>query len=260
MAYAFVRGNKAAGNVASNVTIPATDFSTCDLITVAVGLYQGGGSPPRWGLTISDSVAGGGAWQTTITSASGSNRHVAVWWKQGTAGVIGGAAQTITIAQGDPQNYTSMTVMGFTGSASSPLDQQAQSAAITTNTTTQSITPSVNDCLLISCAGTDWDGDPVTCKDASGNTNWNANTAAPNQEVLGVSSDHVFSGSSYRILSGGLGASTGAQWFSNSGSPDGAFVVVSFKPDTGGGGGRGLFMPPSLTLGSGGSFFSDGTR
>jgi len=207
MAFALVTSAQGQNTTAS------ADTTGANLIVLCTGLNTLG--------TISDSK--GNTW-TKLTTRSGSSIATAIYYCY--APTVG-SGHTFTMA-----NAVGAIVMeAFSGSASTPFDVENGAATDTNVTTlgTGSITPSVNDTLIVAALG-------------AGKTNQSHSldsgmTVA--QSINGVASTRYGAAIGYKIQTTAAAISPVWTW-TNAGEV--AVAVAAFKSATGGGGG--LFVNP----------------
>lgn len=128
----------------NSVTSDAVDSSGCEFLIVSVSWYPAVTANP----TFSDSK--GNSW-TALTSVGGgtgvAHRH---WVCYAPTSV--GTGHTFTLSGTD--TYAGLQAMGFAGAAVSPVNGANTNSGTTVSTlTTGSVTPSVNECLLVASVG-----------------------------------------------------------------------------------------------------------
>ncbi len=143
MAYAYIAGATPAGGV-NGATTSAIDTTGANLIVLVVSYY---GTAP----TVSDSK--GNTW-TARTAYTRSVATVREYYCQG--GTVG-SGHTFTVS--GASSFSSVGALSFSGADAAPYDTE-NGGGNSGSATTQpgSITPSVNDCLIVSATGWNSDG------------------------------------------------------------------------------------------------------
>lgn len=143
MSYALV-SNTAAGGTSTTVTTAAIDTTGADLLVVAVSEYFG-----ATGASLSDSKSN--TWTQLTAYVTADYLRIRLYYCQ--APTVG-TGHTFTYSGTDV--YCAVAVSAFTGSAATPADQQ-NGAGVTSATQVQpgSITPSENNCLVVSALAYD---------------------------------------------------------------------------------------------------------
>lgn len=216
MAIAQVVSGSAASSDTQNVTTGSLDTTGCDLLVVLIS----GTSGPIGSGTVSDSK--GNTWNKLTAPAVGSgfNGGAVIWYA---VNPTVGSGHTFTLSSGIT-GYPSIVAAGYSGSdTTSPFDVENGATLNASSGQPGSVTPSVNDELLVT---------------GSSNGSFGAAT---------VTSDSGFTDVVGRGVSGnGLGISyaykvqttAGAEnptWTTTAGSI-GVAVIATFKAAAGGGG------------------------
>lgn len=208
--YALVTSSTQAGNFFDvNVTINSTG---ADLIMVCVNDYSGNTE-----TTVSENKSNTLHALTTYTESS-EIRHRSFYM---TAGTVGSSHTFSAISTGS-FSAVSMSVLAFSGSAASPLDQQNGDKGTSVATvTTGSITPTEDNELIVSCLGI---GD-------TGSLTPTVNSSMTSQgHVSFVGSNNYGSDAAYKIQTSA--AAINPTWDSTSTGQLMVANVVSFKAAT----------------------------
>ena len=161
----------------TTVTTSSVDTTGANLLVVAVSYYGSANDP-----TLSDSK--GNTWTgLTARESNGTSPAVRLYWCKPTSV---GSGHTFTAAQAGSFPVVSMSA--FSGAATSPYDQESGTAVATGSTSYQpgSITPSENNCVLVTGVATAGTSHSV-------NSSFNA-TATDN-----LASNHIGGGIAYKI-------------------------------------------------------------
>ncbi len=174
---------------------------------------------------------------------------ISLWYKENAAG---GSSNVVTASTGSSAQ-TAMAILEFSGAAtSSSLDQTNTTANTTTTTPTTGNVTTANagelylGGLIFSTFGVT---PPITTTDEGGWTNIFNDTGTGGQSIAWDA----------QYLIGGAGGTFAGTWTLDQSCICNA-AIATFKAAGGGGGGaaaRSLFRPANLTLGGGGSFFSN---
>jgi hypothetical protein len=121
-----------------NFTSDAIDTTGADLIVILVADYAGIAA-----TTVTDSLSNGAPTQAAVEDAGGSDRIRILYWE---APANVGSGHTFSISAGS-NSFGALAVRAYSGSLSpTVLDQASQAEGGTPGT----LTPSVNNCLVIS--------------------------------------------------------------------------------------------------------------
>ena len=168
MAYSLIAHTSAGSvNSGTSVTTPGINTTGCDLVVVIATFYAGAPG------TFSDSK--GNTWSVASPTYPAASYGERILYCQG--GTVGTGH---TFTTGGTTNYPSIAVLAFSGSASTPFDQQSSGVALSTG----SITPSSANELIVAALVTNASSAPsidsgMTAVDFSPNVGGNS---------LGVSS------------------------------------------------------------------------
>jgi hypothetical protein len=212
VAYALV-GSAAIGNGASTFTTGAIDTTGADLLVMVVGYFT---TP----TSVSDSK--GNSWTALTENTGAGNPRVRIYYAWN---AIVGTGHTFTVTQAGSL-IGSAVVRAYSGSLTSgdPFDQESSGDAASGNVTLGSLTPSADDCLIVTGLSND--------AMASATTSINGGfTIEGFQDHVGGTSF----GAGFADLIQTSAAAAAPTW-TNSASACVAVMAV-FKPSVGGGGG-----------------------
>ena len=240
MAWAFVSKAVAQSPDANNATTSGIDTTGADTLFIVACWY----ASIIEDVTVSDSKSN--TWTALTKQSDGSNSRLRIWYaKNATVGT----GHTFTV--NSSTQYGSISASAFSGGhLTTPFDTGIESGASTAGATSLapgSVTPSENNCLLLTALGNQ-DSNGSTATTPSGYTG--LNTVDRIAFGLGISTAY--------LIQTTAGASN-PSWSWTTSQRDSA-VIASFKSAAGGGGSVFMppFKPPNLSgLGSGGSFFQD---
>lgn len=177
MAFALV-ANTGSGSTTGNTFATAGINTTgANLLVAAVGTYIGTGG------VVTDS--NGNTWNKLTVRGIGATIDFTLWWSSPTTVGSGHTFTCTTTA-----TYPSMCVQAWSGAAASPFDQENGAATgAATSLATGSLTPSENNCLVVSgvCEG---GADSDATVDSS---------MTRSDLVVWVSAQHVLSAMSYIV-------------------------------------------------------------
>ena len=149
--YSFVTGTTASAN-GSNPTTAAVNTTGVDLMIVVVGWFNSSQSttPP----TITDSKSN--TWAALTVRNTGTNSGTVIFYSRVTSV---GSGHTFTLTG----TFSSICVAGFSGSISSPFDQENGAGSTSASTlATGSVTPTNDNQLIIASVESGGAGDPFS--------------------------------------------------------------------------------------------------
>lgn len=141
--FASVSGVYAAGAGSGGTTTIVNDTTGAKLLVAAASYYPGG---TFTGSGITDSKSN--TWAIAGTDAASTNNGVRVWYS---ISPTVGSSHTVTIA--GTNVFTGIAFASFSCTTTPSLDQQSQNSGTSASPTSTSITPSVNNGLVISVCG-----------------------------------------------------------------------------------------------------------